>query len=137
MVVLIPNKNGLIKQHPLKNEPLPKDPEQKLEKIGTYMDKTKKPVVKNIMIKNGIKQKEYIQSIGKSQQSKISVGKKVENKIEKPLTFNQLKKIYTKETSKLEQDDIPEELKKLRGLYSITHLSQKEQNYLNNNDNWF
>lgn len=68
---LIPNKEGLIKPHPLK-EQVPKDPEQHLEKLGNHMKhidtqnpKNRQPKI-DIVSKNGIKQKKHEHSIGKS-----------------------------------------------------------------------
>jgi len=68
---LIPNKEGLIKPHPLK-EQVPKDAEQKLEKLGNHMKhidtqhKSNRKPQKDIVSKNGIKQKKHEHSIGKS-----------------------------------------------------------------------
>ena len=68
---LIPNQEGLIKAHPHKNI-IPKDPEQKLEKLGNHMKhidtqhKSNRKPQKDIVSKNGIKQKKHEHSIGKS-----------------------------------------------------------------------
>jgi len=71
---LIPSKGGLVSQHPYINEEIPIDAEQIIEG-KVYMDFTKKPVVKGVISKVGIKQKEYVHSIGKSKKIKFKTGR--------------------------------------------------------------